>query len=215
MTKDNDESQGKGKNGGLESKALDGSEKVIKPRYLKKTVRRLKKEQVEDGIRESHTDRIIGEMIKDSAEYINWEYDRPGRGWILTSAIIIGTEYIYQDFDIDGIETKIVDIMKSKDYYAKREIKSQYVSRGSYPVHLYLDDKDRGRISKIGEIIGYDAPKVKGMLFSLGVVEEDVISSREQDAYKLEVEDLRGQLPRRMATIDTVWKNMTEKGNVI
>ena len=214
MTSNNDESKEKGKNIGLESEALDGKETIVKPRYLKKTIRRLKKEQDEDDRRESHTDRIIGEMIKDSAEYLNWEYDRPGRGWILTSAIIIGTEYIYQDFDIEGIESKIVDIMKSKDYYAKREIKSQYVSRGSYPVHLYLDDKERGRISKIGEIIGYDAPKVKGMLFSLGVVEEDVISSRERAAYLLDVEDLRGQLPLRMATIETQWNKMKNNESV-
>lgn len=220
MVKDNDKTDGKRVNEGLESKPLDGSETLLKPRYnLKKMTMRLKKEQdnntkMQEKIREDHTDRIIGEMIKDTVENLNWEYDRPGRGWITTSAVIIGVEYIYQDFDIDGIESKIIDIMKGKNYYAKKEIKSRYVSHGSYPIHLYLDDKERGRISKIGEIIGYDGPKVKGLLFSLGVVSEDVLSLREQAAYNLDIEDLIGQLPLRMAHIETTWQKMIKGGNV-
>ena len=195
---------------------------------LKVFIRHLKKEQshnvkVRAIVREQHSDRIIGEMIQYTVENLNWEYSkieggrnvRPGRGWISTAAIIIGINYIYQDFDIEGIEAKYLDIMRRGDFYDKQEVKSQYHSIGSFPINNYLNESERGKISKISELTGYESSKVKGLLFSLGVVKEEALSDRERTAYNFESEGLTGQLPRRFHTIEGVWSKLVDNGSII
>ena len=222
MTSDNDDTQGKGKNGGLESKALDGSENVIKPRIdLKKIVSKIKKEmrdREDKGEREERL-RITIRMEPKKEKAVGdleWRWNlTKAKRFIRTGLIVTGLANLEIQDDTmkrktENMYNMYAEVRRSFDEQAHSVLERRGRGTSGLKREVFLTESESGHISILSEVLGITFESMVDILCSISLYDVEDISPRNRRNWQEEADDFIKFLSYRELEIKNVRNMMNE-----
>ena len=222
MTDINDDSEGKGKNDGLESKALDGSENVIKSRIdLKKIVSKIKREmrdREDKGEREERL-RITVRMDPKKEKAVGdleWRWNlTKAKRFIRTGLIVTGLANLeIQDEMIkkktENMYNMYAEVRRSFDEQAHEVLERRGRGTSGLKREVFLTEAESGHISILSEVLGITFESMVDILCSISLYDVEDISPRNKRNWQEQSDDFIRFLSYRESEIKNVCNMMNE-----